>query len=664
MKTSSPSPSSFSELPFHQQAIRARCVHPSGTFIEFRKEEIEQSIPERFAQQVAKYPDRLAIKTQRYSLTYSELNQQANRIAHAILAQRKRAEEPVVLLLEHDAPLIAAMLAGLKTGKICVPLDPSYPPARIASMFTDAQAELIVSNTPYLSLAQELAQNRCSVLTIDSLDTHFSPANLSLPLLPDRPAYIHYTSGSTGTPKGVVRNHRAVLHQIMAYTNDVHLCAADRLSLLHSCSFGASLRQTLGALLNGAALFPYDLRTEGLVNLAPWLMQEQITVCHVPASVFRHFASLLSGGEKFPALRLLYVANEPVSKREVELYKAHFSPACLFVNALVASETSTIRQFFIDKETHIEKDYLVPVGYAVQDKDILLLDEEGKVLGVNQIGEITVKSQYLASGYWRKPDLTQATFLSDPIDKSKRIYRTGDLGLFLPDGCLVHVGRKDFQVKIRGQRIEIAEIEMALLNHTAIKEAVILARETKAGEQHLIAYIAANQELRPSTSELRRFLQERFPPAMIPTVFVILDALPRTPNGKIDREALPEPHWDRPPLDTPYVAPRTPLEETLAAIWAEALGLDQVGIHDHFLELGGNSLLATRVISRIIHTFLVNLPVRDLFESSTVADMALVITQHQALLTGQEGIVRMLAELEALSEEQVRQFLTDDPLIT
>lgn len=204
MKTSSPSPSSFSELPFHQQSIRARCVHPSGTFIEFRKEEIEQSIPERFEQQVAKYPDRLAIKTQRYSLTYSELNQQANRIAHAILAQRKRAEEPIVLLLEHDAPVIAAMLAVLKTGKICVSLDPSYPPARIASMFTDAQAELIVSNTTYLSLAQELAQNRCPVLTIDSLDTHFSPANLSLPLLPDRPAYIHYTSGSTGTPKGVV----------------------------------------------------------------------------------------------------------------------------------------------------------------------------------------------------------------------------------------------------------------------------------------------------------------------------------------------------------------------------------------------------------------------------------------------------------------------------
>lgn len=183
------------------------------------------------------------------------------------------------------------------------------------------------------------------------------------------------------------------------------------------------------------------------------------------------------------------------------MYKAHFSPACLFVNALVASETSTIRQFFIDKETHIEKD-LVPVGYAVQDKDILLLDEEGKVLGVNQIGEITVKSQYLASGYWRKPDLTQVTFLSDPIDKSKRIYQTGDLGLFLPDGCLVHMGRKDFQMKIRGQRIEIAEIEMALLNHTAIKEAVIQAQETKAGEQHLIAYIAANQESKFSTSEL------------------------------------------------------------------------------------------------------------------------------------------------------------------
>jgi amino acid adenylation domain-containing protein len=610
------------DLPLQQQAIRAKCFHPTGIFTVFKREEIEQSIPTRFAQQVHRYPNQLAIKTKHHTFTYTTLNHLANRMAHVILAQCGEGSEPVALLFAHDAPMIAAILAVLKSGKICVPLDPAYPPARLTAMLTDAQTRLLVTDTAHLSLAQTLIQSGCSVLNIDGCDAHFSAENPHLSLSPDLLAYIFYTSGSTGQPKGVVQNHRNLLHKCMLYTNDLHLCADDRLSLLHSCSFAASVRHIFAALLNGAALFPFDLHTAGVPHLAAWLIREQITICHSPASVFRHFASMLSGVEQFPALRVLYVANEPVSKREVELYKAHFSPECLFVNALVASEALTMRQFFLDKETPLPGS-MVPVGYAVQDEEILLLDEEGNEVGVNQIGEIAVKSRYLALGYWQKPELTRTAFVPDPTAENTRIYRTGDLGHLLPDGCLVHLGRKDFhQIKIRGHRVEVAEVEMALLDHEAIKEAVVMPWKAPSEDTRLVAYLVSSQEPVPTIRELRSFLQARLPEYMVPTVFVLLETLPRTPNGKVDRRMLPAPTRERLNLHTAFVAPRTAVEETLASIWATVLGVEQVGIYDNFFELGGHSLLATQVLSRLRNIFQVELSLRSFFEAPTIAKLA------------------------------------------
>ena len=488
-------------------------------------------------------------------------------------------------------------------------------------MLADAQAALIVTDTKHLPITHALTPHGCQVLNIDECDLlHSSPENLGLSLSPDTLANIMYTSGSTGQSKGVVQNHRNLLHKAMLYTNDLHLCVEDRLSLLHSCSFAASLRHIWGALLNGAALFPFDLQTEGLINIAPWLLEERITICHIPASVFRYFAGLLRGKELFPALRVLYVANEPVSRHDVELYQAHFSSRCLFVNALVASEALTMRQFFIDKATLVHES-IVPVGYPVQDEEIVLLDEDGQEVGTNHVGEIAVKSRYLALGYWQKPELTRATFVPDRDDASKRLYQTGDLGRMLADGCLVYLGRKDFQVKISGRWIDVAEIEMALLDHVAIKAAVVVAGERHPDDTRLIAYIVPAQAPGPTIGELQRFLHARLPEYMMPSTFVLLDALPLTPTGKVDRLALPMPDPVRPALDTAFVAPRTPIEEAVARIWAEVLGLEQVGMHDNFLALGGHSLLATQVLSRLRDTFQVELPVRHFFEAPTIAKL-------------------------------------------
>jgi acyl-coenzyme A synthetase/AMP-(fatty) acid ligase/acyl carrier protein len=292
-----------------------------------------------------------------------------------------------------------------------------------------------------------------------------------------------------------------------------------------------------------------------------------------------------------------------------------------------STETLDIRYHCIAHDWHSSDDK-IPGGYALPDKEVLLLDETGREVGADQIGEIAVRSKYLALGYWRRPDLTQAAFIHDPRGGDERLYLMGDLGVMRPDGCLIHMGRKDFQVKIRGYRVEVAEIEEALLAIDSIKAAVVHARADDAGEQRLVAYVVPAAGVAPTVSELRRALTQTLPDYMMPSAFVFLETLPLSPTGKIDRRALPAPNHARPALNAPYVAPRTPTESDLARIWAEVLELEQVGVHDDFLDLGGDSLLATRILSRVIQTFRVELSIQALLAAPTVAQMAELIVPH------------------------------------
>jgi acyl carrier protein len=272
-----------------------------------------------------------------------------------------------------------------------------------------------------------------------------------------------------------------------------------------------------------------------------------------------------------------------------------------------------------------------------------------------------VRSRYLSPGYWRRPDLTQEAFLPDPAGTEARVYRTGDLGRMLPDGCLVHLGRNDFQVKVRGHRIEPGEIETALIGHPAVQDAVVAVRQDRHGDTRLVAYLAVTSAPGPTVSELRRFLAELVPDYMVPAAFVCLDALPLTPNGKVDRRALPEPGTGRQALDTPFVAPTTAVEQTLAGIWAEVLDLDRVGIHDRFLDLGGDSLLASRVLARIPAAFGVEPPMRELLAASTVAEMAMVLLTHAAAKVDPETLGRIVAEAKTLSDGEARRLTTGRP---
>jgi len=395
-------------------------------------------------------------------------------------------------------------------------------------------------------------------------------------------------------------------------------------SFVQFCQFRSHI---YGALLNGATLFPYDVATEGVAFLAEWILIHQITIFHVVPTIFRRFLDTIAPDATFPAVRILRIGGESINNKDVKCFQHHFSPSCLLMHVIGPTETLTIRRCFITHDWQSD-DGKVPVGYAVPDKEVVLLDETGCAVGANQIGEISVRSKYLALGYWGQPDLTQAAFTPDPRGGGERLYLTGDLGMMRPDGCLIHMGRKDFQVKIRGYRVEVAEIEEALLGIDSIKSAVVHPQTDEAGEQRLIAYVVTAAGKTPTVSELRRALAQSLPDYMVPSAFVFMDTLPLLPNGKIDRRALPAPDHARPALNAPYVAPRTPTESDLARIWAEVLELEQVGVHDHFLELGGDSLVATRILSRVVKTFRVELSIQALLDAPTVAQMAELIVPH------------------------------------
>ena len=604
-----------------QETIREKCQHPRGSFLEFDKEEESRSIPARFEKQVEKFPEKLALHTKNARFTYEALNQCANQLAHSLLRKLGNENTSVALLFEQGAQQIISLLGVLKAGKIYAPIDPAYPYDRKAFMLEDSQATGIVTNNKHFNLATRLAPN-LPIFNIDSLDSNQPTDNPQTTVGPESYAYILYTSGSTGKPKGVVENHRNVLHFTRNFTNPYHLCSEDKVLFPGSLCFSGSAEPLFMALLNGATLFPFDLRNEGVSNLAAWLESEKITI-YSGATVFRQLMDGMTRQNPFPDIRLILLGGDTVFTSEVELFKKFFSDDCILINGYGATEMKQLSRLYVCKDTEISGLH-VPVGKSLEDIDVFLVDDDGQRIENNQIGEIAVQSRYIAPCYWGLPDLTKERFIVAPEGNGERIYLTGDMGRMDSDGCLIHLGRKDFQVKIRGYRIEVREIETALLEIDAVKEAVVTARE-EGGEKRLVAYVVPIGSSELNSSMLRAQLEKNLPEYMIPSIYCMLEFLPRTLSNKIDRLSLPEPSLVRPAQGTSYVAPRNWAEELLVEIWEDVLGVDQVGIDDVFLELGGDSLRAMKIIARTRDSFEIDVPISLLFKSPTVAAMAQAI---------------------------------------
>ena len=645
------------KLPADQQAIRDKCFHPSGTFVEFPIEDVETSIPARFEKIVRMYPERLAVVAKGENVTYKELNCVANRIARAVLERRGNGEEPVAVFLEHDMAAIATILGVLKAGKMYVPLDSSFPVANLASIMNDAQARLLVVKEQNFAWVKSIVPDDQDVLAINIDEPISSDPNPEFALAPSRLASILYTSGSTGKPKGVFKDHRGILHNIRAYTNDVHVSMHDGLTLLHSCATNASVRNLLGSLLNGATLYPFDLRSESVAALANWLNREKITIFHAAASLFRALTDVLSADEHFDHLRLIQLSSESISAEDVKRFKEHCTAQCIFANRLGTTETDTLARWFIKHDDPDPDDLNVPAGFPTEGTEILIIDDDHNPVEVDAIGEIVVKSRHLALGYWQQPELTMAKFIPDPNGGEERLYFTGDLGRMTATGCLVHLGRKDFTTKLRGQTVILSQIEAALGEHPSIKQIAVVPVSRPDGDPQLVAYAVPNFAGAATSKGLRQYLRRKLPDYMVPSAFVMLDELPLTPAGKVDRSKLPAPGPQRPESEVLYVAPRTPTEQILAGIWADTLHLESVGIHDNFFDLGGHSLAASRVISRVIQTFKLDLPLQALFDVPTVAQMAEVVARHQGKSMSNEELERLLTEIEAMTEGEAQKQL-------
>ena len=608
--------------------MRTKALHqvcPDKTFLEFEKAEINQSIVDRFEQQVVRYPSRLAVKSDKAQLTYAGLNQTANRVARAIVVLRGQGSEPVAIFLDQGVQLISAMLGVLKAGKSYVALDTSFPHSKNVSILKQCRSGLMITDREHYPLARKLISDKLPLLIIDEITSLLPSENLSLPISPETTAYIIYTSGSTGNPKGVFQDHRNVLHNIMRCTNMLHIAADDRLSLLWSCSFAASVPNIFGALLNGAALSLFDIKKEGISKLADWLIREEISIYHSVPTVYRHFLSTLTGIEDFSKLRLIKLSGEPVQRRDVDLYKKHFHEGCVFHVSYASTETNIVRRFFCDHHTEFSGD-IVPVGYEVEDMEILLLDEDGKEVGADCVGEIAVRSPYLPPAYYGNEDSAESPFPLDKKGGNCRLYKTGDLGQMLPDGCLIHLGRKDLQVKIRGYRVEVSEIETALNELAVIKEAAVEGRDDPYGGKLLVAYVVPRNGKTVTADELRNLLKDRLPDYMMPSRFLFLEALPLTLNGKVDRKALPSPDSTRPDIEKAFVPPRTAIEKALARIWCEVLGLNQVGVHDNFFDIGGHSLLVAQLLNEIKKEFGKTLPILAVLQLPTIEQLAEVLS--------------------------------------
>jgi amino acid adenylation domain-containing protein len=583
----------------------------------FDPSEIEQSVGARFEEVARRFPERPAVREPGRVTTYAELAAASDRMARALAERLRGAPGPVVLLLPAGAPLFASMLGALRAGRFYVPLDPALPPARLEATVRVLDAAVLLTDRDGLDLGRRLAGEGVPAWAVEELLASSPAPDAAAPVSPDDLAYVLFTSGSTGAPKGVMQSHRNVLHNAMKLANGLAIRPEDRLTLLSSVSFGASVSDIFGALLTGASVCPYSLSGDGLRRLPEFLSREAITIYHSVPSVFRSFSSTLDGCEDLSRLRVVKLGGEAVLASDLELYRRRFPRSCLFHVGLGATEMNVIRQWFADHETPWPGGS--PLGYAVDGTEVVLLDEAGNP--TEGEGEIGVVARTLAVGYWKDPSGTAATFLPVPGLPGARLYRTGDLGRMLPDGCLLHIGRKDERLKVRGHRVETAEVEAALLAVPGVDEAAAAGIDTPEGAR-LTAWVVRGFPDGPGIGELRRALSEKLPGYMVPSSFVFLAALPRTPTGKVDRKSLPEPGRSRPPLEFAPREPRSEAEATAARAFAQVLGLEPVGVEDDFFELGGDSLSAVELLVSLSDALGAELSAADLLEAPTPAALA------------------------------------------
>jgi len=621
-----------------------------------------------FEAQVKRSPEAIAITLDRNSLSYDQLNRRANRLAHDLLALGVKPESVVGVYLERSMEMIIALMAVFKSGGVFLPLDPSYPADRLAFMLADANAQVIITTS---SLAESLRQHQAKIIAVDQpalASDQQSERNPDIKLWPENLAYIIYTSGTTGLPKGVQISHGAIAEHCWQIAQHYQLRSDDRVLQFASINFDAALEQILTTLLSGAQLVLRGKEIWSPIEFYRRIYEFQLTIVNPPTSYWNQMLNeieLFSTLDIPSHLRLMIVGGDVMSSERFRSWQRLANHRIRLLNAYGPTETTITATTFDATSTPSDAAALpsIPIGQPVGGRDIFILDADGNMVPIGVVGELHIGGVCLARGYLNRPDLTAEKFIPHPFssDPGERLYKTGDLARYLADGNIEFIGRMDQQVKLRGFRVELDEVQAILQQHPAVQDVVVIATAGAGGDKVLAAYLSLKQDsgaLR-EPQQWRLFLQDRLPDFMIPSYFIFLDQIPRHPNGKVDRAKLPAPSEAFAGRSSDFVAPRTPIEQQLAALWSQLLGIESIGIHDNFFTLGGHSLLATQLVSRIRDMFQLEVPLQKIFESPTIAGLALAITQLRAQKEQAEQLDRLLSELEQLSDAEAEKLLNE-----
>jgi len=606
----------ISELPLMTEVERHQLlVEWNATQVDYPR---DTCLHELFEEQVERTPEALALVFENEHLTYRELNCRANQLAHYLQGLGVGPDILVGLFMERSLEMVIAIYGIIKAGGAYVPLDPEYPLERVAFMARDAQVPVLLTHE---HLAANLPEHKAKVVCLDSdwlTIAKENSQNFVSGAKPENLAYVIYTSGSTGTPKGVMFTHRGICNHLLWMQDAYPLTEGDRVLQKTPFSFDVSVWEFFWPLLVGARLIVARPGGHKDSNYLVTVIQEQeITTLNFVPSMLQVFLDE-KGVEKCHTLKRVLCSGEALPYELQERFFATL-PAELY-NLYGPTEAGAVTYWTCKRESDLG---IVPIGYPVANTQLYIVDPHLQPVPAGVSGELYIGGVQVARGYLNRPELTAEKFIPDPFNAAPgaRLYRTGDLARYLPGGAIEYLGRTDHQVKIRGFRVELGEIEAVLGEHEAVREVVVMAREDVSGDKRLVAYIVPAGDHIPFVSVLRQYLRGKLPEYMLPNAYVMLEKFPLTPNGKIDRKALPSPTGLRPELEAAYVAPRTEIERTIAAIWQAVLRLEKVGIHDNFFEVGGYSLLATQVISRINKAFQVELSLRSFFEDPTIAGL-------------------------------------------
>jgi amino acid adenylation domain-containing protein/non-ribosomal peptide synthase protein (TIGR01720 family) len=601
----------------------------------------DKCIHQLFEEQAARTPDAIAVVFEQEELTYQQLNQRANQLAHHLQTLGVKPEVLVGICVERSLGMVIGLLGILKAGGAYVPLDPDYPAERLAYITADAQIVMLLTQEHLLT---QLLINNIPVVCLDSdwpTIAQASSENLESSTIPENLAYAIYTSGSTGQPKGVMISQQNLLNFCHAAIDTYGINRTDRILQFVSVSFDVAAKEIYPSLIQGATIC---LRTSEMLNSATAFWQQcqawELTMFNLPSAYWQQLTrELVDNVIQLPVtVRLVIIGGERANLAVVRLWQERVGNYPQLINCYGPTE-ATVEATYCNLTTlQLSEGQEVPIGKPLPNVQAYVLDAQLQPLPVGVVGELHIGGAGIACGYLKRPELTAEKFIAHPFsdDLQSRLYKTGDLARYLPDGNIEFVGRIDHQVKIRGFRIELGEIETVLSHHSQIQQAVVIATIDPAGNQRLVAYVVVSEEEHLSTQQLRESLQQQLPAYMVPSAFIILGTLPITPNGKVDRKALPAPDGEIERTQE-YVAPRTEIEQILTTVWQELLLQERVSIHDNFFEIGGDSILSIQVVSRA-KTAGVQITPKQLFQHQTIAALARVANTTQRI-NARQGIV-------------------------